>query len=126
MPTYKGRDVITMPTTPAAPAEITFSITDAVALNISPFTFQQQIQVWGGKQRTASVSMPPLTKAQASAWVTFLDSCQGMAKAFQFGSAFVAAYPEAAGYWSLRSNTRSFSITRARVYGIQFEIMEVL
>lgn len=134
MPTYKGWDIITIPSTPASPASIEFSANDIVALSKSPFNGQQQVQNWGTGPMEASVSLPPLTDAQAQDWIAFLFALQGMANVFQFTSAFAAAYPAsvktgsplAQRYWRLKSNQRKWSVSEARVYGIQFEIIEAI
>lgn len=128
MPTYLGWDVITMPTDPAAPASIEFSVIDVVAVSKSPFTGQQQVQDWGSTFMEANVSLPPLTATQAEDWITFLRDLKGMANVFQFGAAFAAAYSSSIGsrYWRLKSNQRKWSVGEARVFGIQFEVMEAL
>lgn len=128
MSTYLGWTVVPMPSAPAAPASIEFSVFDPVAISKSPFTGQQQVQRWGFSWMEASVSMPPLTKAQAQAWVQWLRDLNGMANVFQFGTAFDVAYNESvkSKYWRLKSNTRKWSISEARMYGIQFDIQEAL
>src|SRR5216684_2650377 len=94
MPTYLGWNVITIPTNPPAPASIEFIIDDAVAINISLFTF--------------------------------LRALNGMANVFQFGSAFATQYASSIGsrYWRLKTNTRKWSSSEMRVFGVQFEIRE--
>lgn len=134
MPTYLGVDVITMPSTPASPASIEFSVVDIVALSKSPFTGQQQVQDWNANYMKASVSLPPLTDAQAQDWIAFLVALKGVKNVFQFGSAFAAAYPASLKtgsplsqrYWRLESNERKWSISEARVYGVQFNIIEAI
>lgn len=117
-----------MPTDPPSPQSMEFSVVDIVAVSRSAFTGQQQIQDWQATYMEASVSLPPLTIAQADAWITFLRDLKGMANVFQFQTAFSSAYSSSIGsrYWRLKSNQRKWSITEARVYGIQFEIMEAL
>lgn len=134
MATYLGWDIITMPSTPSAPASIEFSVIDIVAMSKSPFTGQQQIQDWNASYMEASVSLPPLTDSQAQDWLTFFFALKGVANVFQFTTAFAAAYPKslktgsplAQRYWRLKSNLRKWSIGEARVYGIQFECAEAL
>jgi hypothetical protein len=128
MPTYLGWNVVTIPTSPPAPASIEFTQIDNVAISVSPFTGQQQTQDWQATYMEASVSLPPLTYAQAQAWVTFLRNLKGVAGVFQFGSAFTAAYSADLGtrYWRLKSNARKWSVTNARLYGIQFDVREAL
>lgn len=134
MSTYLGWTVVTMPSTPASPQSIEFSPNDIVALSKSPFTGQQQVQNWGTGPMEASLSLPPLTDTDAQAWIAFLLALNGVANVFQFSSAFAAAYPAslktgsplAQRYWRLKSNQRKWSISEARVYGIQLEIIEAL
>ncbi len=128
MSTYLGWDVITIPSSPPAPSSIEFVQIDIVALSKSSFTGQQQVQDWQASYMEASVSLPPLTDAQAIEWIAFLRDLKGVANVFQFTAEFAAAYPDSVGdrYWRLKSNQRKWSITEARLYGIQFDIMEAL
>lgn len=128
MATYLGRLIVAIPSYPPAPASVEFTQVDAVAANVSPFTFQQQVQKWSGSYRKASVSMPAMTDATAQAWIAFLVSLNGMANVFQFGTGFQTAYPASIGtrYWCLVSNERKWSLNSNRCYGMQFEIREVL
>jgi hypothetical protein len=128
MPSYLGWNVVSIPTTPSAPASIEFFRNSSVAISISPFTGQQQIVDWNAEFTHAAVSWPPMTDATAAAWITFLDALKGQACVFQFGSAFAAAYPASIGskYWRLKSNTRGWTINRDRMYAISFEIREAL
>src|ERR1041385_4715845 len=128
MSTYNGWEIIDIPADPPAPQSIEFSQIDIVAQSISPFTGQQQLQDWNANYMEASVSLPPLTDAQAQAWIQFLRDLKGMANVFKFSDAFVAAYESSIGnrYWRLKSNQRKWSISEARVYGISFEIREAL
>src|SRR5258708_32384518 len=63
---------------------------DTVAVSISPFTGQQQVQDWQASWLEASVSMPALTHAQAQEWIAFLMSLRGQAKGFQLGDPLAA------------------------------------
>jgi len=128
MPTYNGWNIITIPAYPPAPQSIEFTQNDAVAISQSPFSGQQQVQIWGGSWMEASVVMPPMTFVNAQAWVAFLRALQGVGNVFQFSAAFMAAYPADLGsrYWRLKQNTRKWSISQARLYGLQFEIREAI
>ena len=206
MPSFNGWDIISMPATPAAPATIEFTATDTVAVSISPFTGQQQVQDWQASYMEASVSMPALTHAQAQDWIAFLMALRGQAKVFQLGDPLAAiprgsalgtplvdgggqsgyalatkgwtagaagvllpgdwvqlgyrayrnltpANADGAGHallniwpqlrespadaavivtrntrglWRLKSNSRKWSVTASRTYGMQFEIREAL
>lgn len=126
MPTFLGWTVINMPTDPAAPATAEFMANDAVAISISPFTGQQQVQNWGALPMEVSITLPPLKPAQIDAWITFLRSLQGQANVFQFSAAFMGAYASSIGtrYWRLKTNQRKWSVDRARLFGITFEARE--
>jgi hypothetical protein len=84
MPTFNGWPIISLPTTPAAPATIEFTATDIIAMSISPFTGQQQVQDWQQGWIEASVSYP-LTHVQAQAWIAFQMGLRGQANVFQLG-----------------------------------------
>src|SRR4051794_28311310 len=108
MPTYNGWTVVTMPTTPW-PAGVEFATNSIVATSTNPFNGQQQIQDFNAAYMEGSISLPPLTQAQAALWIAFLESCKGTACVFQFPSAFAAAFPEtltsdgtAQRYWRLK------------------------
>jgi hypothetical protein len=75
---------VTMPTSPI-PAKTEWNFRNANAANTSPFSFQQQIQQWGAGLIEVSITIPPMTGAQAAAWVGFLAGCQGMVNTFLFG-----------------------------------------
>jgi hypothetical protein len=84
MPTFNDWTIIAMPAAPA-PRSIEFTAQDVVAVSISPFTGQQQIQDWQAGWLEASVTMPPMPEETARAWTAFLLSLRGMANAFEFG-----------------------------------------
>lgn len=96
MPTFNGWDIISLPTIPAAPATVDFTATDIVAMSISPFTAQQQVQEWQQGWFEASVSYPPLTHVQAQAWIAFLLGLRGQANVFQIGDPLAVA-PQGSG-----------------------------
>src|SRR5579859_3962193 len=134
MPTYQGWNVITMPSTPA-PKDLQFGPVDIVALSVSPFTGQQQVQNWNSQYVEGSISLPPMSDSDAQSWLTFLYNLQGMANVFQFPAAIAAKYPASfttdsrssppgARYWRLKSNQRKWSISEASIYGIQFDFRE--
>jgi hypothetical protein len=77
---------ITIPATPK-PSQTEFNLRNANAANTSPFSFQQQVYQWGAALLEVSVTIPPMTGAQARAWTAFLMACQGMTNQFLFGDA---------------------------------------
>jgi hypothetical protein len=206
MLTFNGWNIVPTPTAPSAPASMEFMAEDTVAVSISPFTGQQQVQDWQASFLEASVSLPPLTHIQAQAWIAFLLSLHGQANTFQLGDPLAVSPqgnangtplvdgagqtgytlnlrgwangaqfvlmpgdwiqigyrlyrtiycpyaddtgrlalsiwpqlrespPDGAvvilnntkGLWRLQQNQRKWSITAARVYGIQFDIREAI
>jgi hypothetical protein len=65
---------------------VEFSAFDAVAIVSSPYTGQTQAQQWPGADMwTGTMTLPPLTQAQADNWISFLMELRGMANAFQIG-----------------------------------------
>jgi hypothetical protein len=91
MPTFNGWNIIALPTEPSAPATIDFTMTDIVAVSVSPFTGQQQVQDWQQGWMEASVSMPTLTHALAQTWIAFLMGLRGQANVFQLGDPLAVA-----------------------------------
>ena len=204
MATFNGWNIIEKPTSPPAPATMEFMAEDTVAVSVSPFTAQQQVQDWQAGHLSASVSMPALTNAQAQEWIAFLMALRGQANVFQLGDPLAVAprgtgsgtpvvdgsgqtgyglnlrgfagagvllpgdwlqigyrlyrnllianadggghvslsiWPQirespgdgtavvlnnTQGLWRLSGNSRKWSITAARVYGMQFDIMEAI
>ena len=63
-------------------ANITLSAENAVAISQSPFTFQQQVVAHPGQRWAASVSLPPMKRQDAEAWVAFLLSLYGQVGTF--------------------------------------------
>lgn len=65
---------------------VEFNFTDAVAIVSSPFTGATQAQQWPGADMwSGTMTLPPLTQAQADAWISALMECRGMANAIQIG-----------------------------------------
>ena len=127
MPTYLGWDIITIPAKPSSPVSIEFAQIDAVAMNVSPFTGNQQTQNWNATRMEASVQWSNMTKADAQAWIQFLRDLDGVANVFRFSAAAEAAFPEIGSrYWRLKVNTRKWSVSLGQIYTLRFDIMEAL
>lgn len=129
MPTYNGWPVVALPSDPSAPASIDFIADDAVAMSMSPFTGQQQIQRWGRLPMQINMTLPPLAHTRALAWVAFLQALNGREGVFQLSATFIAAYSESLSgsqYWRLRSNRRTWSVANTRLFGITLELIEAL
>lgn len=63
-------------------ANIELRSINAVAVSASPFTYKQQVQVYDGQRWEADVSLPPMNRDDAEAWVSFLLSLKGRAGSF--------------------------------------------
>jgi hypothetical protein len=83
-----GGQSVNLVSFPAAPglSQVEFSLSDAVGIVTSSFTGQVQAQQWPGADLLAgTLTLPPLTQAQADDWIAFLMELRGMANAFQLG-----------------------------------------
>lgn len=72
---------LTMPATPAFRA-IRWHAQSVVAANRSPFTLTEDVQVWPGQNWGAEISLPPMKRPDAEAWIAFLLSLNGRAGTF--------------------------------------------
>ncbi|MDE2099251.1 MAG: hypothetical protein KGL39_18500 [Patescibacteria group bacterium] len=79
-------NLVALPTS-IAPVELTFGMTDAVAMVPSPYVPGQfQTQAWPGADMwDMTVTMPPLSDALAAEWEGFLAELRGMQNCFQMG-----------------------------------------
>jgi hypothetical protein len=101
--------------------------------NTNPFTGQQQTQDWQARFKEASISYATLTQAQATAFLTFLESLNGIINVFQFPAGLAAKYPESftsdgtnQRYWRLAKNDTSWVIKIGSVYNLTFEMREAI
>jgi len=74
---------LTLPTTGISSVE--FRTTNANTTSQSPFTYKQQIVSHGGQQLSASVSLAPMRRAEASVWKAALISLKGSLGTFLLG-----------------------------------------
>lgn len=75
-------------TPPSSPIEREISLVAKaiVAVSVSPFTFSQQAQAHQGQAWALSMSLPPMERADAEAWVAFLLKLNGRQGTFLFGA----------------------------------------
>ena len=77
--------LVTMPASPG-PASIQITMIDTVAVVASPFTRDEDVQLWpGGDAWGATFTMPPMQDEHAWRWEAFLAALQGRANVFQLG-----------------------------------------
>ena len=74
-------------TLPTATGIITqnFSLTRAVAVTTSPFTFQTQVHQHQGEFWRTVISLPPMLRANANLWLSFLLQLRGRRGTFKIG-----------------------------------------
>ena len=58
---------------------------NSVAINRSPFTFQSQTQIYGGKMWQADISLPQMDYINAAKWFAWLGSLNGQRGTFLLG-----------------------------------------
>ena len=85
---------------------------NAVAVSRSPFTYAEQVHAYPGQQWEAVVTLKPMERAQAEAWLAFLLSLRGQLNTFLLGdpggySAQSASKPSSA---TITGAARSHSI----------------
>lgn len=74
---------------PAAPGlrSVEFKMHDSVAASPRSFTGQMQVQAWPGADMwSGTLTLPPLTAAQADVWEAALMQLRGIQNAFQIGN----------------------------------------
>jgi len=75
---------LTFPTVTGV-ASINLRAVNAVAISESPFTFKQQVIAHQGQRWEAEISLPPMQRANAETWVSFLVSLAGARGTFTMG-----------------------------------------
>ena len=63
-------------------AQIELRAINAVAYSRSPFTFAGQVHEYAGKMWQADVTLPPMKRDLAEAWIAFLVSLKGQRGTF--------------------------------------------
>lgn len=58
---------------------------NAVSNSRSPYTFQGQVLHWGGEMWAADVTLPPMKRADAEQWISWLTSLRGQYGRFMLG-----------------------------------------
>ena len=71
-------------------AQITMTARNSVAISSSPFTYRQQVQKNVGSRWEATITLPPLLRANADVWIAFLLSLGGQYGTFLMGDPIAA------------------------------------
>lgn len=69
---------------------ISMQAVNAGAVSRSPFTFNQQVFTYSGEMWRADVTLKPMRRDNAAAWVAFLLKCRGRLGTFLLGDPFGA------------------------------------
>lgn len=80
-PTYP----LSMPTSPSNFTTSEWSIVRTVGYTESPFTYSQQVSEFQGAKWTTTVTLPPMSKADAGAWTAFFTQLHGRRGTFLIG-----------------------------------------
>ena len=83
-----GGNTVTLVAAPSVltAKEVQFTTSDQVSTVVSPFTQQTQTQIWPGADSwSVTVTLPPMKREKASAWIGALMELRGMANAMQLG-----------------------------------------
>lgn len=75
---------LALPTTTGI-ANITLTARNTVGITTSPFTLKQQVQKHAGQRWEAAVTLPPLDRAEAEEWISFLLKLNGSFGTFLLG-----------------------------------------
>jgi hypothetical protein len=75
---------LTAPSSPK-PNGVTFTSQSTVGVASSPFTAQTQVMEWSAEWLQLQVSLPPMNRTTAEAWVAFLISLRGQSGTFLYG-----------------------------------------
>lgn len=76
---------LALPASPPGFASVELSAESLVGFSASPFTAQQQIYEWAGNFWRAKCALPPMARANAERWLSFLLSLRGMSGTFLLG-----------------------------------------
>jgi len=75
---------LTLPTVTGIKTQ-NWGLSRVVALTESPFTNQQQVYEHEGAQWKATMTLPPMKKANAAVWLAFFTSLRGVRGTFKLG-----------------------------------------
>lgn len=85
-----GSPLVAVPTSPGA-RQIEWKFRNVVGMVSNPFTGKQQMQNWQAGWIEATVTMPPMARATAAAWMAFLLQLQGQNGVFFYGDGLANA-----------------------------------
>lgn len=79
-----GRPLIAMPLTPGQ-RQTDWTMANVVGSVVNPFTGRMQVQSWSAGWWECVLTMPPMPRTQAGAWIAFMAQCAGQNGVFLFG-----------------------------------------
>jgi hypothetical protein len=86
---FNGSPIIATPSSPGF-RQVDWTATDIAAVANAPFTGAQQVQSWQAAYLSGTVTMPPMKRNQANAWIAFILECQGQSNSFFIGDSLGA------------------------------------
>jgi len=98
---------------------VTLTALSTNGINISPFTYQQQVYKWSGETWQADVRLVPLKRENAEIWIAWLTSLRGMQGTFYMQPNPDSLTPQGNGggtptvNGSHSANSQSLSVTGA-------------
>lgn len=92
----KTYNLITLPTDPAAPSSVVWTHDENVGINVSPFTFEQQVYDWTSARWAWTITYQSMLHQQSRPWAAFAAACRGKLNVFQIGDA-KSATPQGTG-----------------------------
>lgn len=76
---------LTAPVATEGVTSVTFYPTNATVISKSPFTYQGQVQSWGGQILSADVSIQNVMRDSGESWISFLTALKGSKGTFLLG-----------------------------------------
>jgi len=76
---------LVLPTSPTNFVTTEWSLSRAIGITESPFTYSQQVSEFGGCKWSAVVTLPPMNRATASEWTVFFAQLHGQRGTFLLG-----------------------------------------
>ena len=75
---------LTLPTVSGI-RSITLRTINSIGVSRSPFTYKEQVFDYGGQSWEADISLPPMDRAEAEEWVSFIVKLKGQSGTFLLG-----------------------------------------
>ncbi|MFG6535560.1 hypothetical protein ACGYK5_17180 [Sulfitobacter sp. 1A16787] len=91
--------------------QVTIQAANSGAVSRSPFTFASQVFAYSGEMWLADLTLKPMRRPQAAAWVAFLTACRGRLGTFLLGDPYGAKAQGSATSASVTGSARDRSVS---------------